>query len=1024
MLSRLSVHRPVLTTVIFIVILLLGFLSYKELPLDMMPDISMPSITIVTVYPGASAEDVENRVTKKIEEAVATISSVDKIVSNSTEAISSVSVSFVWGTNIDEVVNDVRSKLDFVEKDLPDDANRPMMIKFDTGLMPVLTMGISSKQSSGDLYYIVTDDIADKITRLSGVGMITVVGGKEKQVRVKLSPSKMAHYGISLEAVIGAIKGSNISYPLGKVNVGENEYMLRVPSEYINVEDIAKVPVGNYNGTAVFVKDIADIVFGPNPNPDSYVMIDGKEGMILLIHKQTGSNTVDVVRTVKKYMEEEIKPSLPGDVKVFYIMDSAEFIVNSLKNLSITLMWGFVLVVLVVLLFLREWGSSITIALTIPLSLIIAFIYLYFSGNTINIITLSALSIALGMVVDNAIVVMENIFRIRGTGAGAKWAAEKGANEVAGAITASTLTTIAIFVPILFTSGFVRVMFEPLAFTVSIVLLGSLFVALSLTPMLSTLLWKKGKEEKKENKEGFFHKLLLEYEEILKWSINNPKKTLLISIIIFALSIPIFIMTDKAFMPDTDTSQMIGVMEMSPGTSMDETKEVALQLHNIIKKEVPEIEIEGVSIGSMGGFASFVGLREGSNVALVRAKLVPMGKRDKSSKDVSIDIINRMQHLPGVEKASFMSTDAVMTSMGSSAPISIEIYGYDLTKMKAIADTIKARMDRDGLFINTTVSLEDGAKEIWLKPKYGLTYSYGIIPYNIAFYGRTMFAGANAGVFRNKGQEYDIVVSMDPESLKTLEDIEEISVPAMGGKVRMPLRSITNMEEHSGPVSIQRIDKERVVKVESDIIGALSKGEKRLNEILAKVNLPEDMHIKQGGSIKDQKESFSDLFLAFIFGIVLVYLVMAAQFESFRDPMIIMFSVPFAFTGVAILTFIAGLEFSVMSYVGLIMLVGIVVNNAIVLVDATIKLRRDEENTLQASIIEAGKRRFRPVLMTATTTLFGILPMTIMNVEGADMWKPLGFAIVGGIVVSTLITLVLVPTMYYLFHKGKEINKA
>ncbi len=1018
MLSRISVNRPVFVTVVFIVILILGFLSYKSLTFDMMPDITMPSLTVVTIYPGAGAEDVEKRVTNKVEEAISTISSVDKIQSSSTEGVSTVSVTFVWGTNLDEAANDIRSKLDFISRDLPEDAEKPMILKFDTSMMPVLSIGVSAKESSEDLYYIVKNKISDPLARVPGVGMVTFLGGKEKQLRIELSPDKMAKYHIDIDQVIGAIKASNLSFPLGKITTGENEYVLRIPSEFGSTDDVLRVSVGNYQGRTIFVKDIASVVFEPNPNPDSYFIIKGSEGdvlkgAVLIVNKKSGANTVEVVKNVRKFIDKEIKPNLPKDVKLWYVMDSSEFIVNSLKNLGVTLIWGFVLVMIVVFLFLGEWGGSLTIALTIPLSLVVALIYLYFSGGSINIITLSALSIALGMVVDNAIVVMENIHRLREKGSSAKWAAEKGANEVASPILASTLTTIAIFVPILFITGFVRVMFEPLAFTISVVLLGSLFVSLTLTPMLSTFLWKS--EGKKERK--IFSKIQKGYEQTLRWAIHNPWKTILISVLIFALSIPLFLITEKSFMPETDTSHMIGVMEMDYGSSLENTKEAAYTLLNRMHKEIPEIEIGGVSVGSMGGMATLIGLREGSNIGIVRAKLKPRSQRKLTSKQVSIKMVDLMNTIPGVRKASFMSTDAVMTSMGMSKQVSVEIYGYDLDKMKKFADELKSKMDQNGDFVNTDISLETGAMELHLFPKYDLIYSYGVLPYSLSMYLRTMYNGTRVGVYRYKGEEYDIVLSLPADSVKNIEDVENLQVPIMMGKSYMPLKNLVNIEKRTGPVAIEHINKERVVKVESDLNVPLSKGERDIKKILKSMKIPYGIRVKLAGSIESQRESFSQLFIAFLMGALLVYLVMAAQFESFRDPFIIMFSVPFAFTGVTLLIYLSGLEFSVMSYVGLIMLVGIVVNNAIVLIDAILKLQHNENATLVNAILEAGRRRFRPVLMTATTTLFGILPMTIMNVEGAEMWKPLGFAVVGGIAVSTIVTLVLVPTIFYLFNR-------
>jgi len=820
--------------------------------------------------------------------------------------------------------------------------------------------------------------------------------------------------------------------PAGDLKVGSTDFIVRVPGEFTSVEEIGEVVVGNYRGSPVRIKDIATVK-DTYKEIERHVRINKRSAVLVLVQKQSNANTVEVVDRLKEKLEE-LKSTLPPDVKMHTVMDSSTFIKRAIFNLGTTIGWAIFFVLIVVFIFLRDLRGSFIVGITIPFSLVLAIIFLFLGNLTINMMSLTALAIAIGMVVDNAIVIFENIHYHRlELRESPRESAIFGSSEVGLAVTASTATTVAIFLPVIFIPGITGVIFKELAFAAIIVLIGSLICALSLTPMISSKMiiiptkTKRGRWQRfKARSDEYFRKLESTYRSILTWALEHRKTIIFGGLAIFLSSLSMIKAVGTEFIPYADQSELYGTVELPVGTRIEVTDSVMRRIENIIETVGPEVDVFYTRCGlSSTGWGAMVGRKEDIHVINIGGQLIPKSKRSRSDRDIGIAIANKVKEIPGLVNVDFSPQDffTAMTS-GGEKPVSIEIYGEDIELTNEFAREVKeAISDVKGL-VGVSISREEGKPELWINIDRKKASMLGLNMYTIANTLRSKFYGTKASIYREGGKEYDITLRFSPESRKDLTDILNTTVVSPVTGERISIGSIATISTGYGPLTLERKNQERLVYVSGNIYGRpLGNVINDIKKRLSKLNIPPGVDIRFGGTAKEQASSFKYLFIALILGIILVYMVMASQFESLVDPFVIMFSVPFAITGVIWALLITGKTLNLISFVGMIMLVGIVVNNGIVLVDF-INILRARGFELKDAILSAGARRLRPVLMTSLTTILALIPLAVRRGEGAEVWSPLAVSVIGGLLVSLAITLVFVPTIYSIVEgklKGKRI---
>jgi HAE1 family hydrophobic/amphiphilic exporter-1 len=1021
-LPSISVKRPILTFVVYIIIFILGIISLRNLPLEMLPDLTFPALSIITKYKGAGPIEVENTVTKLLESAIATVPNIKNISSTSSEESSIVTVEFEWGTDIDNAANDIRDAIDLIKDRLPSDASKPIIFKFSTSFMPVMMLGIKAKESYPKLVDILEDKLVDPLKQVDGVGNVTLNGGLIREIRVELDQVKINSYKISINRIINIVMANNLTIPAGLVQVGNRRFILRLPGDFQNIEEIKRLVIGSSpQGGKIYLKDVANII-------DTYkersmiAKINGENGVMVMIQKQSKANTVKVAEKCKERIEQ-IKKKLPKDVEIFITFDSSKTTVNSILNLTNSVLWGGVFVIIVVFLLLIDWRASIVIGLSIPFSLIVAFIFLYFFGYTINIMSLASLAIAIGMVVDNSIVVTENIYRHRFTNNLAPQdSAIKGSNEVLTAVVASTLTTVAIFIPIFFIPGLVSLLFKQLGLAVIVTLTASLFVSLSLAPMAASKLFTKKMRtpillKLEKYSDDFMTKLKNFYNSILEKALSHRRMTVIIGAAIFIFSLILLIFIGKEFFPEEDQGFIRGTVELESGTRFEVTEKYMEKIKKVIENYIPERRVYAIRAGaSPRRLGAVSGIEEGENIIFVIVRLVDKDQRERSSKEIAHLITQKIKEFPGVKKID-ISTSGSMALFGIGKPISIEIYGYDIEKTTKFAEKIKDILESIKGTRNVTISRKPGDPEIRIKLDRDKIQSYGLTLSGVSDTVKTLFSGTIASVYREEGKEYDINIILNDFYRKSLDNIKNVMIETPTGKL-ISLANIASFEISRGPKSITRKNRERYLTVDAETYGrSLSKIVADFEKKIKDITIPEGIRYNYAGQIKEQRSTFSVLFQALILGILLIYLIMAGQFESFLDPFVIMFSVPFSIVGVIWALFLTGVTLNVNSFIGMIMLVGVVVNNGIVLVDYTNQLRRIHKKELFEAVKESCNTRLRPILMTTLTTIFGMLPMALSRGEGSETWVPLGVSVIGGLTVSTMITLIIVPTVYVIFEK-------
>lgn len=1020
-LPEFGVKYPVTTTMIFTSAVLLGLFASVQLGIDLMPNIEMPVIGVITTYPGAGPEEIETRVTEVLEEQLSTIGSLDRLESISEEGASVITMKFGWGVDLDGVSNDVRDRISLAEQYLPDDINKPIVFKFDFSMMPIVIFGITASQSYPGLYDLIDEKICDPLKTVPGVAAAIIRGGLERQVLVELDRASLEAYNVSIDRVLQALRAENISIPGGHIKAGQKDYLIRIPEE-IKVNEIGGIVVGaTPQGKPIYIRDVATVK-DSFKELTRFVEIEKNPGLLLFIQKQSGTNTVKVTRRVMRKLEE-LKKNLPPDVRIKVIRNFSDFIVQSLKGLRGALITGGILVVLILLFSLRNIMAGLITAISIPTSLIVAFLLLYMGGYTLNIISVSSLAIALGMVVDASIVVIDNIHRYRQAGNNPFKSAIDGTQEMALAIMASTLTTVVIFVPLVFIGGITGIMFKEMAFVITLTLLASLVTALILTPMLSSRFmdkWRLNPKRIFNISERLFEVLDDRYKQLLVWALGHRKNVILGALGIFIFSLLLVPLVGSKFMPEEDSNIFTASVELPIGTRVEETGRVMRAIEDIIMREVPERMI----VSCRWGYGEDSGGRmvrgdEGSNTGWIGSPLVSKVKRRRSV----WEIVDRLRYLtknfPGA-KIRFSTEDPLQGILfGMGSPLVLEVYGYDMEEGMRLVQDIVQEMSKVKGVVDIEISRKMGKPELQVVVDRDKASRLGINVSEIGNTIQTLFSGKTATKYREKGKEYDIFVRLKEEDRFRIDDLRNSFVVSRTGK-KIRLSNIARIIEETGPVKIERKNQERVIKIMANLSGRdLGSAVKEISRRLKNVRIPDGFHIEFGGERKEQVEAFGLMRIAMLLGVILVYMVMASQFESFRDPFIILFSIPFAFTGVIWGLFLTRQMFTLTTFIALIMLVGIVVNNAIVLI-SYINILRSRGMDIYTAVTEGGRHRLRPVLMTTVTTLLGLLPLALSRGEGSESWRPFGITMIGGLSVSTLVTLVLIPTLYFIFEGRGE----
>jgi len=1035
---RTAINKPVTTLLVFVAVVVIGIFSIQKLPIDMFPQMDPPYITIMTTYQGANASEIETNVTKVIENAVNALDGLDEMTSSSKDNISTVTLKLNWGSDMGEAVNDVRSYLELYESLLPDGCSTPNIFKFNTSMMPILRYGFMAKESYAGLDKIINDDVVPKLNRVNGIGNITVTGAPNRYIYVDINQEKLDAYGIPLETVGNAISNNNINLSSGTVKMGVDQYQMEVRSQYIQSSEINDIVVTTLpTGQKVFVKDIANV---RDTIKDITLdeKLNGKESVGLMVSKQSGANTVAICREVKKEMAK-IEKILPADIDVVLVSDSSDNIKGSINSLEESIAYALLFVVLVVFFFLGDWRSTLIISLTIPIALIVAFIYLAVTGSSLNIISLSSLTVAIGMVVDDAIVVLENITKHIERGASPREAAIYATNEVWVSVIATTLVIVAVFVPLTMLNGMAGIMFKQLGWIVTIVVSTSTLVAISLTPMLASKILKEEKIKIDSNgnivevkKTGWYQKYIVSsfdkidalYSKSLNWVLHHKILTISMSVIFFIASLIPYgigkIGTD--FMQNSDNDQLSVTVELQAGTRIDETLKTARQLEKRFFTIAPGVLRINTTAGSddEGNVGSIFSSTNNSKISM-SVVCKKKSKRKRSIFEIAEVLRQEMSKYP--EIIDYQCEISSEFGPGGASTVDVEIYGYDFNQTNIFAEEVQ-NLIKDNVkgARDVTISREKDRPELKITVDKEKASELGLNASMISSYVRNRVNGMLSGYLKEDGSEYDIYVRLVEEDRNTLDKLKNLTIPTPSGKL-MKLAELATIGENWEPPTIERKSRQRVVTVKvTPYKVSLGELATQIQNIMSDVTIPNGMNTALAGTYEDQQETFADLGSLLLLIILLVYIVMASQFESFKKPGIIMAAVPFALSGVVLSLWITGISLDMIGALGMIMLVGIVVKNGIVLVDY-INLMRDRGHELNEAIEIAGKSRLRPVLMTAMTTILGMLPMALSTGEGAELWRPMGVVVMGGLIVSTFVTMFVVPTLYGFMSRHGERDK-
>ena len=1012
---RSAVNKPVTTTLVFIAFAILGVFSLVRTSIAQYPEFDSNVLMVMSSYPGANAQDIETNLTKVLENALNGVEDLKDLTSQSKENISMLTLEFEYGVDIEEATNNVRDKLDMVNSSLPDGATMPVIFKFSADDMPVMMLSATADVSLAGLDKILEDKVTTPLARVNGVGTVSVAGAPTREIQVYCDPNKLEAYGLSISGISSVISSENKNIPSGYIDIGSETYTLRVQKEFEDPSELLDIVVGTVDGRAVYLRDVATVNDGQEEREqESYT--NGERSARIIIQKQSGANTVNVINGVKERLAE-IEETLPSDIEITTVYDGSTEIIDSINTLVETIVITFIIVALVVFVFLGNWKSTFIIILSIPLALLASLIYLFATGNTLNIISMSALSIAIGMVVDDSIVVLENITTHMSRGEKPKEAAVHGTSEVGISVMASTLTMLCVFLPLTMISGMAGIMFQQLGWIVSIIMIISVAAALTFVPMLCSR-WLKVdvKHGKAYNLifvpiNRFLDWISRGYAHVIHWCTKRRRVTILTFAGVFVIAMVIFIprLTTEYF-PHSDSDRISATIELPMGTAQEVTADFAKRINDDIVAAVPEAEIINYTFGQADSDNTFASMQSnGTQLISFTINIGSSGDRDRTSAQIADVVRGVIGEYPEVRRATVSEGGG---GMGGASTVDVEVYGYDFDETDRIARALQEKMLESPMYTQVTLSRDEYSPELQMdfdRTKLALN---GLNSTTAGAAFSAAMSGSLSSYYREDGEEYDIRVRYSPEYRTRIEDLENIMVTnGFGRQVRM--KDLGNVVETLVPPTIERKDRERLVTVSGIVAdgAALSEAVATAQQAIDATDIPTELSVVIAGDYEDQQDMFGDLLVLMVLMIVLVYMVMASQFEALMAPFVIMFSLPFALVGVFLGLELSGEALGVMALIGIIMLIGIVVKNGIVLIDYTILCRERGMNIRDASTT-AARSRLRPILMTTLTTVLGMLPLAISQGEGAEMWRPLGITVCWGLSISTLITLVLIPTLY------------
>lgn len=1023
---RTAVNKPVTTALVFIAFAIFGIFSFMKTSIAQFPDFDANVLLVMSSYPGASAADIETNLTKVLENGLNGVSDLKDMTSKSKENISIITLEFNYGVDIEEATNNVRDKLDMINSSLPDQASTPVIFKFSMDDMPILILSATADESLPGLDKILDDKVTTPLSRVKGVGTVSVSGAPTREIQVYCDPNKLQAYGLSIGTVSNIIAYENRNIPSGSIDIGSESFSLRIQKEFKDPSELLDVVLSYKDGNAVYLRDVATIIDGQQEKEQEAVT-NGRRSAQIVIQKQTGANTVDVIKGVFKEMKT-IEPTLPSDIHIETVIDSSSNIINSINSLKETIIITFLVVMLVVYVFLGRWRATFIIILSIPISLMASLVYLFATGNTLNIISMSALSIAIGMVVDDSIVALENITTHIERGEKPKEAAVHGTEEVGISIIASTLTMLCVFLPLTLISGMSGIMFRQLGWIVSIIMIVSTCGALCLVPMLCSRMLRAGRKKNK------IHDILFTpidkglnaisdgYAWVINWAVRNRKTVIFGAFGIFMAVLLLLGPSIKTeYFPHADQGRLTVSIELNAGTSQEVTGEFARKFYNRICEEIPEIQICSYTFGQADTDNAFASMQtNGSNIISMNINLGSMEDRKRSSSEIADIVRADLKEYPEIHKGTVSEG---MGGMGSAASVAVEIYGYDFQTTDRIANELRDKMAADPAFAQVTLSRDQYTPEYQVDFDRVKLAANGLNSTTAAAAVSAAMSGSVGSYYREDGEEYSIRVRYAKDYRTSVEDIENIIIyNASGNGIR--IKDLGRVIETEVPPTIERKNRQRMITVTGVIEGshAMSDGITAAQQIIKDTDIPSELSAVIAGDYEDQQDMFKDLITLMILIIILVYMVMASQFESFMSPFVIMFSVPFAFVGVILGLWLTNTALGVMAMIGILILIGIVVKNGIVLIDYLILLRERGMGILDAAVA-AARSRLRPILMTTLTTVLGMIPMAAGTGEGSEMWKSLGITVAWGLSISTVVTLILIPTIYCVFATRQEKRK-
>ena len=1017
-----AVKRPIMTSLCFLAIVILGIFSLIKLPIDLMPDIDTNTIMVLTYYNGASAEDIENNVTRPLENTLNSVEHLKHVTSKSRENVSVLTLEFEYGYDIDVLTNNVRDKLDMVANSLPTNANTPILFKFSTDMIPIMLLKATAEESQGALYKILDEQVANPLARIDGVGTVSISGAPEREINVYMDASQMEAYGISPAQVSAAIAAENQNITGGTMDAGTQTYTVRIEGEFDDPRELNSVIVGTKNGANVYLRDVARVVDNVEERAQR-TFTNGQQGAMIVVQKQSGANSVQISDKVEKILPT-LQKNLPSDVQLGIIVNTSDNIKNTINTLFETVMYALLFVVIVVFVFLGRWRAMFIICITIPMSLIASFIYLYATDSSLNMISMSCLSIAIGSVVDDAIVVLENVTTHIERGSDPKQASIHATNEVAISVIASTLTMIAVFFPLTMVSGMSGVLFKQLGWMMCIIMTVSTTSALSFTPMLCALMLKLKKKQSAAFKKIYgpiqkqLDKLDDWYEAKINWAVRHRWTVIIGCIVFFLLSLVTakVVGMKSEFMPANDSGRVGATLELPVGTRVELAEEIAQKLTAKWQERYGDLMTNcNFTVGQAGDNNTFASLSDnGSHIIKYNIQFVPSNERSIGLVKICDEMRADCKDIPELAKYNVMLGGG-NNSMGGQSMATFEIYGYDLNATYDVATQLADRFKESEMISQVNISRSDYQPEIVIDFDHDKLGMQGIGLSTAAGVVRNAITGSLLSYYREDGEEYDIKVRYEVKDRQSVESVGNMLIPNNTGRL-IRVKDVAKVYESSIPPTIERKDRQRIVTVTAVMKDgyALSDGVELGNKICDEIDIPVGITTQVAGSYEDQQDSNRDLGVLLVLVIILVYIVMAAQFESFSYPFIIMISLIFALSGIIFALCFTGTSLNIMSILGGILLVGIVVKNGIVMIDYT-QLLRERDYGLTRSAVIAARRRLRPILMTTLTTILGMVPMAVSQGVGAEMWRPLGISVIGGLTVSTILTLIYVPSMFCIF---------